>query len=129
MVSLSARKSIEKVLEKVQGKCKTNLITYDNIKDSLEILEHKFYKNYGIYKKDLEGISVIVNWHSYSTYKHQSNYKKQIKSTFFEAGYFDGKWRLSAIFRHEVSSNLIKIEFMPEELKEKIFDSICNGNI
>ena len=83
------RNKIEKALDEVQGRCKTRLITYEDIINELKSVGEQFSKV--CTKKAFEGTEVLIDVNGQD---FPRSYKFSAKSTQFRAVYLKSKWRL-----------------------------------
>lgn len=80
---------IEKALDEVQGRCKTRLLTYEDILSELKGVDDQFSSV--CTKKAFEGTEVLIDVNGQS---FPNSYGFSAKSTQFRAVYLKGKWRL-----------------------------------
>lgn len=85
---------IEKALDEVQGRCKTRLITYEDILSELKAVDEQF--STVCTKKAFENTEVLIDVNGQN---FPNSYKFSARSTQFRAVYLKGKWRLMYIGR------------------------------
>lgn len=88
------RNKIEKALNEVQGRCKTRLITYEDILLELKDVDEQFSKV--CTKKAFENTEVLIDVNGQT---FPGSYKFSAYSTQFSAVYLKSKWRLMYIGR------------------------------
>ena len=88
------RNKIEKALNEVQGRCKTRLITYEDILLELKDVDEQLSKV--CTKKAFENTEVLIDVNGQT---FPGSYKFSAYSTQFSAVYLKSKWRLMYIGR------------------------------
>ena len=113
------RNKIEKALDEVQGRCKTRLITYEDILSELKAVDEQF--SAVCTKKAFEGTTVLIDVNGQI---FPNSYKFSAHSTQFSAVYLKSKWRLIYIGRDFCKTyNQRWAVHLSEKAKQCILDS------
>lgn len=104
--------ALQEAIKEAEGKARERKLNYHDIFYYLEKVEKKL----SITKKALEGTEVVVNSNAQDFPKA---YKWTPESTFFDAIFLRGTWRVTRIYRDTCGNKHVKIN-LSETAKEAI---------